>query len=498
MGLPREAREYLQWEATEPLPRLNDNAPGPNQYYYSLGPDEYPGEKNGFGDPDNPSSSPNLKLYTPVGVQSPKVDVSRLITLPPPYPRHHPAINNSHPDLSYIRAILRQLSDHTNAKEIREQYESSRTSHSPRTGSLEVSAQRRRESRLQIQEMVTLGHISFAEAAKEEADFTAREIKRSCELAQKDFDAFSSQVKSPLNAYFAEKITRASTSIDTLRNGLTNNAQTNDPNQTQEEGDEQPELLERVTLMKWLFEAREQVHKELFELEAESDVCYKEVILTPYRLAGNDEKVREVSFFFAKDSQDRKISYDKKALQRFEVFLQIVNEHVIQGVEIQLSAFWDIAPSLLAVIHKVPPDLASFDILIPQDEYDENPSYNDFPMQYLYSLLLHSEKSAYQFIESQTNLLCLLHEIKTGVVAAGCRLLETQRALEGDDPSNVECEMQAIRRDEDSRLINDLKEKVELVDDQWRQALGTALRDCKGRINRFLVEQGGWDDGLEE
>jgi len=92
----------------------------------------------------------------------------------------------------------------------------------------------------------------------------------------------------------------------------------------------------------------------------------------------------------------------------------------------------------------------------------------------------------------------LLHEVKTGVMAAGCRLLETQRTLEGEDPSNVEREMQAIHKDEESKLTSDLKEKVELVDDQWRQALGMGLRDCKRRVSRFLVEQGGWDDGLEE
>ncbi len=403
MGLPREAREHLQWETAELSPPHNGGGPGPSQNYYSLGPNEYPQEKSELRDQDDLSRLSNPELHTSVVARSRKVDVSRLITLPPPYPRHHPAINNSHPDLSSVRATLRHLSDQINVKEIREQYESRRLSQSPRAGSHEKIAQRRRESRLQIQEKVNLGHISFAEAAKEEANFSVQEIKRSCELAQKDFDAFSSQVKSPLNAYFAEKITKASASIDILRNSLTDNAQMYDPNQTQEEGDEQPELLERVTLMKWLFEAREQLYKELFELEGESDIRYKQVILTPYRLAGNDEKVREVESFFAKDSQDRKISYEKKALRRFEVFLQIVDENVIRGVEIQLSAFWDIAPSLLAVIQKVPPDLASFDILIPQDEYAENPSYNDFPMQYLYSLLLHSEKSAYQFIESQTN-----------------------------------------------------------------------------------------------
>jgi len=136
--------------------------------------------------------------------------------------------------------------------------------------------------------------------------------------------------------------------------------------------------------------------------------------------------------------------------------------------------------------------------LIPPKEYEENPIYHDFPLQYLYSLLAHAGKSAYQFIESQINLLCLLHEAKTGVMTAGSRLLETQRSLAGEDATSVDREMKAIRQDEEARLTEDLKEKVALVEGQWGEALGQGLEDCKDRVEAFLDEQGGWDDSLKE
>jgi hypothetical protein len=178
--------------------------------------------------------------------------------------------------------------------------------------------------------------------------------------------------------------------------------------------------------------------------------------------------------------------------------MNVIEKHVTRGVEAQLSAFWDIAPGLLAIVQKVPQRFDGFDVLIPPQEFEENPVYHDFPLQYLYSLLAHAGRSAYQFIESQTNLLCLLHEVKTGVMTAGSRLMETQRCLAGEDFAEVNREMRAIRADEEARLTEDLKEKVGLVESQWDEALGGGLGECKNRVRAFLVRQDGWDDSLEE
>jgi hypothetical protein len=185
-------------------------------------------------------------------------------------------------------------------------------------------------------------------------------------------------------------------------------------------------------------------------------------------------------------------------LKRYEDVMAVIEQNVTRGVEAQLSAFWDIAPGLLAIVQQVPPRLQSFEILVPLQEYEETPAYLDFPLQYLYSLLAHAGRSAYQFIESQINLLCLLHEVKTGVMVAGSRLLETQRLLEGEDLAGVDQEMKAIRADEERRLTDDLKEKVGLVESQWNEALGQGLEDCKTRVENYLTEQGGWDDSLRE
>ena len=177
--------------------------------------------------------------------------------------------------------------------------------------------------------------------------------------------------------------------------------------------------------------------------------------------------------------------------------MNVIEQNVTRGVETQLSAFWDIAPGLLAIVQQVPRNLQGFGVLVPPQEYEETPAYHDFPLQYLYTLLAHAGRSAYQFIESQINLLCLLHEVKTGVMTAGSRLLETQRLLEGEDLAGVNQEMKAIRADEERRLTDDLKEKVGEVERQWKEALGKGLEDCKERVKAFLEESGGWEEGLD-
>ncbi|RAL67726.1 hypothetical protein DID88_008460 [Monilinia fructigena] len=78
-------------------------------------------------------------------------------------------------------------------------------------------------------------------------------------------------------------------------------------------------------------------------------------------------------------------------------------------------------------------------------------------MQYLYTLLVHAGKSTYQFIESQTNLLCLLHEVKVGVTAANCRLMGTQRVAQGEGKEEVERELEAVKREEEGRLTDDFE-----------------------------------------
>lgn len=496
MSLPKEARENLQWAGdVQESPSYRASPREHNGY----GPTEYPPEKVGLHEDSQPSSSRSNGYYSSPVLATPdphKLDVSRLVTLPPPYPRHHPAVNNSHPDLATIRNNLRILSEQEDVEMTKERF---KTKVSSRKEEEKTSlADRKAQLHFNVQENIRNGVMTFADAAQAEAEFQTREEKRAQDSVQNIFDTYQSEVANPLHALFCERITKVSASIEHLKGRLSSDAQETNPNQTQEEGDEQPELLEMLTLLKWLFEARELLHKEMFELEDERNDLYKDIIVLPYIQSKNAQKVKEATDFFSRDAQDRKVVFEKETLKRHEDFLKIIETNVTRGVEAQLSAFWDIAPGLLAIVQKVPQRLQDLDVLIPAQEYEETPIYHEFPLQYLYTLLAHAGRSAYQFIESQINLLCLLHEIKTGVMTASSRLLETQRALEGEDVESVDQETRAIRADEERRLTEDLKDKVGLVESQWGEALGKGLEDCKARVEAFLVRQGGWDDSLKD
>jgi hypothetical protein len=496
MSLPKEARESLQWAGeNEPSPAM----PSGSSLQPTYGANEYPPEKTGFHEDMQAAPAQSYGFHPNSAPATPDphgLDVSRLVTLPPPYPRHHPAVNNSHPDLASIRSNLRNVADLEEVKKVKELFTfKSKTLKEQESALL---TDRRAQLRYNVQHNVRNGQMTFDDAAKAEADFEAREDKRAQDAVQSLFDSFQADVANPLHAMFCERITKVSASIEHLKGRLSNDAQEFNPNQTQEEGDEQPELLEMLTLLKWLFEAREQLHKEMFELEDERNDLYKDIIVLPYIQAKNDQKVKEASVFFSRDAQDRKVVFEKEILKRYEDFMNSIEENVTRGVEAQLSAFWDIAPGLLTIVQKIPQRLVGFDILIPPQEYQENPVYHDFPLQYLYSLLAHAGRSASQFIESQTNLLCLLHEVKTGVMTAGSHLLQTQRILEGEDLASVERETRAIREDEESRLTDDLKDKVGLVESQWGEALGNGLEDCKKRVETFLINSGGWDESLKD
>ncbi|KAK4545946.1 hypothetical protein LTR36_002510 [Oleoguttula mirabilis] len=489
-------------ETDEPSPALSRHTttPGASAQSFSQGPEEYPPEKVAWhegADFDTPMATPahlrERKASTP-GLEP--LDVSRLVTLPPPYPRHHPAVNNSHPLLAELRNEHRALADHSGIQRVKDCFLDQ--DFALQQEQKAVTKERRAKLRSSIQVKVSNGSISFAEAAQAEADFNVEEAERGKANARALFDVFEANVAQPLNTLLTQGLEKATAAVGQLRTELSFGNQASDPNQAQEEGDEQPERLEKLTLLKWLFEAREQLHKEMFDLHAQRSEKYSEVILAPYRIQRAQAKIDEATAFFTKDSNERQTTFARDALKRYEELQHVMERNVSRGVEDQLSAFWDIAPNLMAVITRLPPEMSSFEVLIPTQEYDENPAYRDYPLQYLYSLLGHAEKSAYQFIESQTNLLCLLHEVRTATSKSSIRLMALQRTAASPNDANLQAEIMLVRRKADDRLTEDLKEKVGQVEEQWQEALGDGLEECKDRVRGWLEQSGGWEDGLDE
>ncbi|KAI0518048.1 hypothetical protein F5B22DRAFT_89266 [Xylaria bambusicola] len=490
MGVPKEAREALQWQDT------SGSVSGPSASSEGYLADEYPPEKVGWHESEH-SKAPHpfrqsllsLASSAPNTPSPSHLDVSRLVTLPPPYPRHHPAVNNNHPELTAIRTMVRTVSDLSEVEATKQSF--ALDSQKVRDQATEAAAARRQALRVNLQQEVSSGNMSYAEAAAIEADSEESEKAQSKDLERKEFEKFQNAVVMPLNDLLTGRIAKATTLFDELRSRLFVETQAPDPNMPQEEGDEQPELLEKLTLLKWIFEARETLHREIYELLSDRNNRYREMVIMPYRLSGNDEKLRNAEAFFAEDAAKRQAAYTNEVLQRTQEFRDVVEENVTRGVDMQLNAFWDIAPPLKRLLDKIPAIIdPHFRIQIPPAEYEESPSYHRHPLQYLYSLLLHAEKSTYQFIESQTNLLCLLHEVKEAVVTAHGKVNEA----ENHDARAIDEE----RRGERERLTEDLKEKVRVVQDQWEGALGDSMRGVKERVGEWLLSTGGWDESLED
>ncbi|KAM7204890.1 hypothetical protein V8F20_003352 [Naviculisporaceae sp. PSN 640] len=511
MGVPKEAREALQW-ADEPHPSPHASAAGPSNRNSLT---DYPPEKSGWheagyetsGTPQpgaNPRSSVN-SISTPTTPSPETLDVSRLVTLPPPYPRHHPAVNNNHPELTSTRQQVRLISDLTEITTLKERFQSG--SAKIRLEASEAAKQRRAALRQNLSQEITAGTIGYAEAAAIEADAKTEEHNHLKDLEKKEFDDFQTAVVVPVNEILQERITKSTELFDELRSQLFNETHDSDPNLPQEEGDEQPELLEKLTLLKWIFEAREMLHRALYDLLTDRNNRYRDMVLVSYRLAGTgtgedqSDKIASAEQFFAQDNANRAKQFAEEVLARTQEFRSFVEETVVRGVELQLSAFWDIAPPLKQLLDKIPLEeregsvggIERLRVAIPPAEFEENPAYVDHPCQYLFSLLLHAEKATYQFIESQTNLLCLLHEVKSAeLVARGkCKLAE-------GGEGNGEEEEGKWKEEEERKLTEDLKEKVRVVQDQWTCALGETLGVVKERVGGWLLETGGWDESLED
>ncbi|KAJ6437806.1 ubiquitin carboxyl-terminal hydrolase [Purpureocillium lavendulum] len=491
MGVPKD-----QW--------VEEEAAGGSEYRSSS---EYPPEKTGWHDQGEASSTPQpLHLTaTPVGpnaspstYKSESLDVSRLVTMPPPYPRHHPAVNNNHPELATIRSSVRALGDLSEIENAKERF--AIASSKRREEFSQAASQRRQSLRANLQREINAGNLGYSDAAAIESDSQDQEKDKKKELEKAEYELFQNEVIVPLNDLLTGRISRASDLFNELSRHLFDSGQI-DADMPQEEGDDRPELLEKLTLLKWIFEMRETLHRAIYDTLSDRNARYCEVVMTPYRLSGNTEKLKSAEAFFAEDAAKRQYAYSNEVLDRAREFRSVLEKSVERGVALQLSAFWDIAPPLRQLLDSIPDDLEGFSIQIPPSELEENPAYREHPFQYLFSLLQHTEKSTYQFIESHTNLLCLLHEVKEAVVNAKARVLATQ--VEEADGTHICAEdreerARTMRQSEDRRLTEDLKEKVRVVQDQWNGALGEGIKTVKERTATWLLETGGWDEALEE
>ncbi|KAJ3489064.1 hypothetical protein NLG97_g6070 [Lecanicillium saksenae] len=467
---------------------------------------QYPPEKTGWHDQDEPSWTPQPQRFSTNSLESTSspatrvggLDVSRLVTMPPPYPRHHPAVNNNHPELTETRTAVRGLSELGEIDSTKEKF--TLASSKRRDEFAGAAAERRRALKENLQKEIGAGNIGYADAAAIESDSEAHERDKAKELEKTEYEQFQNSVIVPLNELLSSRIAKATDLFDNLARQLFGSDQ-NDADMPQEEGDDRPELLEKLTLLKWIFETREFLHRTIFDLLTDRNGRYRDVVLTPYRLSGNTEKLKSAEEFFAADASNRENAYANEVLNRTREFRSVVDSAVQRGVALQLSAFWDIAPPLHGLVESIPSSLEGFEIQIPPGEFEENPAYHDHPLQYLFSLLLHAEKSTYQFIESHTNLLCLLHEVKEAVVNGKGRVLETQMQDADGTPVTPATRMaraQKMRHDEGRRLTEDLQEKVREVQEQWNSALGEDLKNVKERTREWLLETGGWDETLEE
>ncbi|ETI28646.1 hypothetical protein G647_01097 [Cladophialophora carrionii CBS 160.54] len=460
----------------------------------------YPPEKSdpqSFGVYDDGEPIP-IPDDTPVNPLTPMgFDISRFITLPPPYPRHYPAVNNNHPKLAVYRNLVRLLSDLSELKDRRSRHnlsvEALRTEHKRKI------SDGQKNFRANISAQINDGSITYTEAAEAEQVLRLQENEAEKTCLKAEFDTLQDVVINPMHEMLNDRVAQLTTHINGLTEQLMAETSAQNLDRPQQEGDAVPEILEYLTQLKWLFETRETIYKDIFDLLTERNDKYKAIVLLPYHQNSNLDKIRDTESFFARDNLQRRKEFYDEALVRYQKFSELVAENVGGEVELQSSAFWDIAPGLLDVIQRIPDDLDELGpIAIPDAEYVENPAYRDFPQQYLYTLLDHAEKSTYQFIESQTNLHCLVHEVKVGLLAARCRAVEAGRARADLDGPVSGDHAEDVRREQETAATAELKQQVAMIEEQWLEALGSALQGKKAQVRRYLENIGGWDESIQE
>ena len=241
MGVPRRNSPQLYSHAASP-PAARGQSLGTSAQP-SYGANQYPNEKTGLQE-SPPSFFPLTPASAPFTPDPRKVDIQKLITLPPPFPRHFPAVNNAHPDLADSRAVVRSLHEKEEIESVTESYRVQVFEKRQRADSW-CKHQRLLHRQFQIEH----GNISQDELQDSQVDLLEKIADSEKKVVQTDFDLYQSLVLTPLHALFSDRIKLADTTLNMLSSRLFSNQS---PDLPQEEGDDRPELLERLTQIKWV------------------------------------------------------------------------------------------------------------------------------------------------------------------------------------------------------------------------------------------------------
>ena len=160
--------------------------------------------------------------------------------------------------------------------------------------------------------------------------------------------------------------------------------------------------------------------------------------------------------------------------------MDFTENRVTLGVEEARSRFWEVAPLVMECLEKIPDNLENVVPIIPPEESSEHPELVQQPMRYLERKIAETEGAMRGLgVEEGEGLLCLLHGVKSALARARAE------AVNGGDGSH-----------EEHRLTEDLKEKVGMIEDEWREGLGEILERIKEDVERELdrIEPGrkGW------
>lgn len=396
-----------------------------------------------------------------------------MLTLLPPFPRIFPAINNCHPQLADFRNLVRNLNDLEELQIISREFQNS--SQKKRENAAMEARKRRHQHSDAVQRLYQEGKINYEQVDAMDRDFETEENDRKVTELKEEFDRFQKEVVDIVHSGLMERVALASEAYDQVQAEIVASS-ANSVNNRDKEGDEIPELLEKLTLLKWLFDLKEILYREVHELLKDRNRRYKELIVTPFYNTRQGDRIREAEEFFTQDELTRRIDNDQASLKRFEEFLTVMEENVLKGVEIQISCFWDIAPLVSECFEKIPHDLENVEPIVPPEEAHENPGYEENPLIYLKEKVYFAERSCYQFVEAQTNLLCLLHEVKTSLSKAKWRLKNSEGKTAGSGEQSED--------DEEKRLTDDLKEKVKLLESEWKEAIGNQFEEVRERLER--------------
>ena len=250
---------------------------------------------------------------------------------------------------------------------------------------------------------------------------------------------------------------------------------------------EKPELLDKLTLCKWLFKARENLRLETYQLLDEWNGCYRNLELPLYQHTSDQVNIHDTEAAFAKDAAAWDTALGHAFLSCHFLFVNPSKPMLPVGWKLRVGLSGMLQRIFFSSVAKfLRTTFTASTCWSYKRKWKKIRCMKYIPWSYFWDVLSHAAANSRQLIGSQISSWSLLHEIKEGMKGVRLKFGGTEQFPDQTTSRSKSWKEYYLTR---------VWEKVAIVEGGWVEGLvrGAAFGKIKIKFKECLTGNGRLD-----